>query len=160
LRLTVACIGKLKAGSEKSLADDYAQRIQATGKGAGIKSLTIVERMESQRATAAERMAEEAAAILKALPEGCDIIALDERGTVMSSQAFSAFLQRKADSGVSDLVFVIGGADGHGDALRQKASAMLAFGPMTWPHRLVRIMLLEQIYRAVTILINHPYHRS
>jgi 23S rRNA (pseudouridine1915-N3)-methyltransferase len=160
LRLTVACIGKLKASAEKDLADDYAQRIQAAGKGAGIKALTIVERLESQRATAQERMAEEAAAILKALPAGCDIIALDERGTTISSAAFSALLQRKSQSGVAELAFVIGGADGHGDELRQKASAMLAFGPMTWPHRLVRIMVLEQIYRAVTILINHPYHRS
>lgn len=159
MRITLAAIGKLKAGPEKLLAEDYAARIPALGKKAGITGLIIKDWSESQRPDATQRMAEEEALLWSAAPQGSHIIALDERGKAPSSQAFAEKLRLLADRGQNDILFMLGGPDGHAAATREKASELLAFGPMTWPHRLARIMLLEQIYRSVTILVNHPYHR-
>lgn len=87
-------------------------------------------------------------------------VLLDERGKPMSSEDFAALLGRWRDEGVREARFLIGAADGHGDAARDKADLLLAFGPMTWPHILVRPLLIEQLYRATSILAGHPYHRS
>ena len=160
MRLTIAAIGKLKSGPEKLLAEDYASRIPVLGKKAGISLLTIKDWSESQRPDASQRMAEEEALLWSAAPAGAYTIALDERGKAPTSQAFAEKLRLLADRGQSDIIFMLGGPDGHAPATREKASELLALGPMTWPHRLARIMLLEQIYRSVTILVNHPYHRA
>lgn len=159
MRLHVAAIGKLKSGPEKMLAHDYASRIEAIGRKAGINSLKISDFLESQGQTPQQRMAEEAGILWSALPPSAHVIALDERGSSQSSEAFAARIAKLAEQGTTDLAFLIGGADGHDPATRKKANELMSFGAMTWPHRLVRIMLLEQIYRSVTILVNHPYHR-
>ncbi len=93
-------------------------------------------------------------------PAGAFLVALDEKGKAMDSKAFADFVAGRRDAGTHNLVFAIGGPDGHGDSLLDKAALRLAFGAMTWPHQLVRVMLAEQIYRAVTILSGHPYHRA
>ncbi len=159
MRLHVAAIGKLKSGPEKMLAHDYASRIDALGRKAGINSLKISDFSESQAQTSSQRMAEEAGILWAALPQAAHVIALDERGPSLSSEAFAARIARLAGQGIGDLAFIIGGADGHDPKTREKSNELMSFGAMTWPHRLVRIMLLEQIYRSVTILVNHPYHR-
>jgi 23S rRNA (pseudouridine1915-N3)-methyltransferase len=87
-------------------------------------------------------------------------VLLDEHGKVMSSQELAALLGRWRDDGVREARFLIGAADGHGVAAREKADLLLGFGAMTWPHLLVRAMLAEQLYRATSILAGHPYHRS
>ena len=87
-------------------------------------------------------------------------ILLDERGKQLSSEEFATLLGRWRDEGVREARFLIGAADGHGDALRAKADLLLGFGPMTWPHLMVRAMLAEQLWRATSILAGHPYHRS
>ncbi|MDT9013626.1 MAG: hypothetical protein RL671_1070 [Pseudomonadota bacterium] len=87
-------------------------------------------------------------------------ILLDERGKQVSSEDFAALLGRWRDDGVREARFLIGAADGHGDAARNRADLLLGFGPMTWPHLLVRAMLAEQLWRATSILAGHPYHRS
>jgi 23S rRNA (pseudouridine1915-N3)-methyltransferase len=87
-------------------------------------------------------------------------IVLDERGATMSSEAFAALLGRWRDDGVRETRFVIGAADGHNPATREDADLLLAFGPATWPHLMLRAMLLEQLWRATSILAGHPYHRS
>lgn len=160
MRLYIASIGRLKAGAEKTLADDYADRINAMGKKAGISNLKIGEWPESQNATADQRMRDEAQILWAAVPAAATNIVLDERGKSHSSEEFAGLIRKCADQGVGDLVFMIGGPDGHTPETRTKASHIIALGPMTWPHRLLRIMLLEQIYRSVTIMVNHPYHRS
>ena len=160
MRLTIAAIGKLKSGPEKLLAEDYASRIPAMGKKAGIPALNIKDWSESQRPDASQRMAEEEALLWSAASAGAYVIALDERGKAPTSQAFAEKLRLLADRGQSNVIFMLGGPDGHAPATREKADELLALGPMTWPHRLARIMLLEQIYRSVTILVNHPYHRA
>ncbi len=90
----------------------------------------------------------------------CRLVLLDERGTALSSEDFAALLARWRDAGVREARFMIGAADGHSDAERAGADLLLAFGPATWPHLLARAMLLEQLYRATTILAGHPYHRA
>jgi len=87
-------------------------------------------------------------------------VLLDERGKLMSSEAFAELLGRWRDEGVRECRFLIGAADGHGDAAREGADLLLGFGAMTWPHLLVRAMLAEQLWRATSILAGHPYHRA
>ena len=160
MKLLVAAIGHLKSGAEKELAADYEARIKATGKQAGISALLIKDWAESRLANAAQRTAAEAINLWSGVPEATPVVVLDERGPAMSSAAFARFLGQQADGGSKQLTFMIGGPDGHDPETRAKATVLLGFGPMTFPHRLVRVMLLEQIYRAVTILVNHPYHRN
>ena len=102
----------------------------------------------------------EGALILQALPKGAALVALDERGEVMTSPDFAALLARHAETGTRDLAFAIGGADGHPAAVRARADARLSFGKMVWPHMLARVMLSEQLYRAASILSGGPYHRG
>jgi len=87
-------------------------------------------------------------------------VLLDERGKQMSSSEFAALLERWRDDGMRETRFLIGAADGHGDAARAEADLLLGFGPMTWPHLMVRAMLAEQLWRATSILAGHPYHRE
>ena len=160
MRLAIAAIGKLKAGPEKLLAEDYATRIPALGKKVGITALKIKDWSESQRADATQRISEEAVQLWSAVPAGSFVIALDEKGKSPTSANFAASLAKRAYQGQADLIFLLGGPDGHAAETRVRANELLALGPMTWPHRLARVMLLEQIYRSVTILVNHPYHRA
>lgn len=98
--------------------------------------------------------------LIAAVPTGARVVALDERGKSLDSPAFAALLKRWQDEGVGDLAFVIGGAEGLSGALLARADLTLSFGPMTWPHLLVRVLLAEQLYRAQCILDGHPYHRG
>ena len=104
-------------------------------------------------------MAAEAALLEKAIPSGSLACILDERGRVMSSPDFADQIAQWRDTGRQDVAFVIGGADGLDPGLRDKADFALSFGPMVWPHMLVRVMLAEQLYRAASILAGSPYHR-
>ena len=160
MRLSVIAVGRLKAGPEKTLAEDYLARAEGLGRKAGISRIAVTEFAESQAATAPSRIAEESRLIAGALPQKAFSIVLDERGKTLSSEAFSTLLRKHIDGGTQDLAFVIGGPDGHAPQTREHAGLLLSFGAMTWPHRLVRVLLFEQIYRAVTIMVNHPYHRS
>ena len=153
MRLGIIAVGRLKAGPEKLLAEDYLKRLEGAGRKAGILGVRVQEFSESQASSAAARMAEEARQVAAALPQKAFAVVLDERGPSMASDAFAGLLQRHLDQGTADLAFLIGGPDGHAPETRQKAGLMLSLGPMTWPHRLVRL------YRAATIITGHPYHR-
>lgn len=159
MHLSVIAVGKLKAGPEKSLAEDYRTRAEGLGRKVGITKLTVTDFGESQHPTATARIADEARHIAAALPPKAFVIVLDERGPSLSSEAFATILKRQIDSG-ADITVVIGGPDGHAAETRDNADLLVSFGAMTWPHRLVRVMLFEQIYRAVTIMAGHPYHRA
>jgi 23S rRNA (pseudouridine1915-N3)-methyltransferase len=160
LKVTIAAIGRMKSGPEADLLDTYLTRARQQGRQAGLSSISIHEFAESRKPDTAARKAEEASALLAVCPPGASIIALDERGKTLSSQQFADTLRHELDTGTSDLVFCIGGPDGHGDAVHSAAKLTVSFGRMSWPHKLARAMLGEQIYRAVTILVNHPYHRE
>ncbi len=160
MRLAIIAAGRLKPGPERSLAEDYLTRAQGLGRSCGVSRITVTEFGESQAATAAARMAEEGRLMMAALPPRGFSVVLDERGKAMSSTAFADVLRRHLEGGTGDMAFLIGGPDGHAPDVRESSGLTLGFGPMTWPHRLVRVMLLEQIYRAITILAGHPYHRA
>ena len=153
-------MGRLKPGPEKLLAEDYRERASGLGRKAGLSKIAVMEFAESQASSAAARMGEEAKLIAGALAPRAFTIVLDERGKPMASENFAGLLRKHLDGGTQDLSFLIGGPDGLAPETRDNAGLLLSFGPMTWPHRFVRVMLFEQIYRAVTILLNHPYHRA
>ncbi len=160
MRLVVVCIGRLKQGPERDLADRYRERFDDVGRKLGFRGLEIHEIPESRARDAASRIAEEAAAISALIPEKYVLVALDERGQNVDSATFARHLGRWRDEGSANTIFIIGGADGLSPDLQRKAKLRIAFGTATWPHQMVRVMLLEQIYRAATILAGHPYHRA
>jgi 23S rRNA (pseudouridine1915-N3)-methyltransferase len=160
MRLMVAAIGRLKSGSERELAERYRNRAEQLGRRIGFRSTDIVEIRESRAQDVGKRMIEESIALMNIIPDKAVTVIMDERGENLDSAALAALLRRWRDDGRPAAVFVIGGDDGLAESLRERASLRLAFGAATWPHQLVRVMLLEQIYRAVTILSGHPYHRA
>jgi 23S rRNA (pseudouridine1915-N3)-methyltransferase len=125
-----------------------------------VPPVAIVELEVRQRLPARALKAREAALILEALPARARLIALDERGAMWSSRGLADRLAAWRDQGMAELAFAIGGADGLGPEVLDRADAILSLGPMTWPHLLVRSLLLEQLYRAQQILAGHPYHRK
>jgi len=160
MRLVVAAIGRLKDGPERELAERYRKRAEQTGRRIGFRQTEVVEIRESRAADVGKRMIEESIALMNVIPDKAAIVILDERGDALGSAALAGLLQRWRDDGRPAAVFIVGGDDGLASSLRDKATLRLAFGTATWPHQLVRVMLLEQLYRAMTILSGHPYHRA
>lgn len=156
MRVHVCAIGRIRSGEpERALIDDYVGRFNRTGRPLGLGPLTETE-IDDRKGGG---MAAEADLLSRAVPAGALLVVLDERGTTMSSPDFAADLARWRDAGRQDLALLIGGADGIAPHLRDRADAAISFGRMVWPHRLVRVMLAEQLYRAATILGGGPYHR-
>ena len=160
MRIVVAAVGRLKQGPERELAERYRKRAADAGRGIGLRGVEIVEIRESKASETEKRIVEEAIALANLIPEGAVRIVLDERGENFSSVELKDRIAKWRDAGRPAAVFVIGGADGLGPGLRDGADLTLAFGAATWPHQIARIMLLEQIYRAATLLAGHPYHRA
>lgn len=155
MKLKIAAIGRQSPGPEKTLVEDYLARAGAAGRALALGPVTLTEIDERK----ARRQAEQGAKLLEAAGSG-HMIALDERGKTLTSPDFARLLEKLRDQGVAETTFLIGGADGHDRALRERADRLLSFGPMVWPHMLARVMLAEQIYRAVSILGGSPYHRA
>jgi 23S rRNA (pseudouridine1915-N3)-methyltransferase len=160
VKLLLVAVGRLKAGPERELLARYAERCVSSGRKLGFGGFEIREIDESRARRPEDRKAEEAAAILSLLPAPSKIICLDERGRALSSEDFAKKLGDWRDSGAGACALVIGGPDGLDPSLREKADLTLAFGAMTWPHQIVRALAAEQIFRAMTILSGHPYHRA
>jgi len=152
MRLHVIAVGRLNGGPHEALGRHYAERITWP--------LSIREVEEKRPLSPSELREREGALLLAATPKLATLVALDARGQSLASEAFAERLARWRDAGVADLAFLIGGAEGLADAVRQKAALVLSLGSMTWPHLLARGMLLEQLYRAQQILAGHPYHRG
>jgi len=151
----VLAVGKA-AGAERELCARYAGRAAQAGRAMGVHRVTVEEVPD---AAGPGRAAEEGARLLKRRPQGV-LVALDERGAAWSSADLAEALRRWADRGAGNAAFAIGGADGHPDAVREAADAVVALSAMTLPHLLARVVILEQIYRAITICVGHPYHRA
>lgn len=156
MRLHIIAVGRLRAGPEKDLIDDYITRFDRTGRALGLGPCKVIE-VEDRKGGG---MAAEAALLERAVPTGALICALDERGTVETSPQFANRLGGWRDTGRSDVALIIGGADGIDPSLRAKVDHKLSFGKMVWPHMLVRVMVAEQLYRAASILSGGPYHRA
>lgn len=155
MRVHICAMGRLRTGPERDLIDDYSTRFDRTGRGLGLGPLEVRE-VEDRKGGG---MSAEADLLRRALPAGSAVIALDERGKVMSSPEFAQMMARYRDQGRSDLAFVIGGADGIDPGLRADCDGALSLGKMVWPHMLARVMLVEQLYRGASILAGAPYHR-
>jgi 23S rRNA (pseudouridine1915-N3)-methyltransferase len=156
MRVIIAAVGRLRDGPEAAMTADYVARANAAARSLGFKSFELIE-VEGK--PAGDQRAE-AGALFKATPDTSRKILLDERGAEWASRQMAEKLARWRDDGVPALTFWIGGADGASQSLKDQADEKLAFGRQTWPHRLVRVMISEQIYRAVTILSGNPYHRD
>jgi 23S rRNA (pseudouridine1915-N3)-methyltransferase len=160
MRIVIAAVGRLKAGPDRELAERYRDRAAKVGRALGIRGIEIIEVRESRAREAERRITEEAIALASIVPDSAVTALLDSRGENYSSDSFTGRLRGWRDGGREAVCFIVGGADGLGAALRDRADLLLAFGAATWPHQLVRIMLMEQIYRAMTMLARHPYHRE
>lgn len=160
MHVVVIAVGRLKQGPERDLAERYLGRATDLGRRLGIRSVSVHELAESRAREAQSRIADEATQIAALIPEGSTVVALDERGKNIGSDDIARAFGQWRDTGVGTLVFVIGGADGLSPDFARRADLKLAFGAATWPHQMVRIMVMEQIYRALTILAGHPYHRA
>ncbi len=159
MRLGLLCVGRMKAGPERELFQRYTQRI-AEFRNLGLQGLEVKEVSESRARAVAPRIGEEGEALLAALPAEATLAVFDERGEAASSVDFAGFIEKERDRGRANLWFAIGGAEGLDAALRERAVVAYSFGKMTLPHQFVRILAAEQIYRAMTILAGHPYHRE
>jgi 23S rRNA (pseudouridine1915-N3)-methyltransferase len=160
LRLQVLCVGRLKAGPERELVARYGERIAPAGRPLGLGPVDIREVDESRARRAGDRKIDEALRLAALLPEGAVLWALDQTGANLSSEDFARDIAKLRAAGTSALAFAIGGADGFDESLLLRANRKIAFGKLTLPHQIVRVVLLEQIYRATTILSGHPYHRG
>ncbi|MGO4437268.1 23S rRNA (pseudouridine(1915)-N(3))-methyltransferase RlmH [Rhizobium sp. RAF56] len=159
MRIGLFAVGRLKAGPEKDLAARYLDRFAKAGPAIGLELSKVSEVAESRASNSDTRKREEAALLVKSLPDTCVLVLLDERGKAFDSETFAGLIRDYRDQGKRDMVIAIGGADGLDPALYERADTTLCLGKMTWPHQLVRILIAEQLYRAVTILSGHPYHR-
>lgn len=156
MRAEIRAVGRIKSGPERSLVDDYLSRATALGRGIGLGP--VVEREFDPRSL--KDKAAETQALTGDLAPGALVFALDETGKSMTSLAISEAISRARDDGVREAVFLIGGADGHARHLLPPNARLLAFGAATFAHKLVRVMLAEQIYRAVSLIAGTPYHRE
>jgi 23S rRNA (pseudouridine1915-N3)-methyltransferase len=156
LKITLAAVGRMKPGPEHALLGDYLDRAGQAGRQLALGPFAVTEVDERK----ARDRAAQSARLIEAIPPGATAIALDERGKTLSSTDFAKMLATLRDRGAGETVFLIGGADGHDKGLRNRADRLLSFGPMVWPHMLARVMLAEQLYRAVSILAGGPYHRA
>ena len=155
MRIAILAIGRLGRAPEAALARDYAERATAAGRSLGLGPVEILEAESRKPGKPAE-----ADALAALLAPGDHLIACDEHARPATSRDFAQSIAKLRDRGARRLAFAIGGADGLDTSLLERADQTLAFGAQTWPHALVRAMLAEQVYRAVTILAGSPYHRD
>jgi 23S rRNA (pseudouridine1915-N3)-methyltransferase len=160
MRIFVAAVGKLKDVEERAITERYAKRFDGSGKAIGLGPIAVRELAESRATNADDRKRDEATRLLKEVGAGDFTIALDPKGRSITSEAFAGLLAEKRDAAVKACSFLIGGPDGHGDALLNAAHVKLSLGTLTLPHGLARVVLIEQLYRAATMLSGHPYHRA
>jgi len=159
VKLLLVGVGRLKSGPERELVARYAERCAGGGRKIGLTAFDLREIDESRARRPDDRKAEEAQALRAQLPAGARVICLDERGRTMDSEAFAARIGEWRDAAAPTCAVVIGGPDGLDPEFCTRADLVLAFGALTWPHQLVRVLAAEQLFRAMTILSGHPYHR-
>jgi 23S rRNA (pseudouridine1915-N3)-methyltransferase len=162
MNIGVFVIGRMKTGPERELVARYLERFDKSAPAIGLGFGGLIEKPESRLPDAQQRRREEAFWLTSHLDAQSStlLVLLDETGKSLPSEMLAETIGKKRDAGTRHMVFAIGGADGHDEMLKSRAELVLSFGAATWPHQMVRIMLAEQLYRCVTILSGHPYHRS
>jgi 23S rRNA (pseudouridine1915-N3)-methyltransferase len=154
LKLTILAVGPTKSGPEHDLTHDYCKRFGPLASPLGLSGIDLIT------VKSGGGLEKEGTRLLEKVPKGAQVLRLDEHGANWSSVKFAEKLAFWRDEGGRALVFMIGGAEGYSDAVRKAYPATLAFGPQTWPHLLVRVLLAEQLYRAASILARTPYHKA
>ena len=152
MHIHILTVGRDRQGPTADLAQDYLKRCPWR--------ISMTDIPPRRQGSVTQRLAEEAAKLKQLIPDNAPLILLDERGQDLSSRDLAKRIESFQHEGIRSICFVVGGADGLDPGLQKQASLKLAFGRATWPHRLIKIMLLEQLYRASTILSGHPYHRD
>lgn len=160
MRLIIAAVGRLKDGPERELYERYIERANAAGRAVGLAPVETLEIAESPARRPPDRVADDSARLEGAVPKGARRILLDARGRNLSSEEFASRLVAMRNGGAGTAAFLIGGAEGLSLSANAALDLTISFGPATFPHQIVRILLAEQIYRAITILSGHPYHRA
>ncbi|MEM7618914.1 MAG: 23S rRNA (pseudouridine(1915)-N(3))-methyltransferase RlmH [Pseudomonadota bacterium] len=160
MRLNLIAVGRLKQGPERELCARYAERFNAQGRHYSLGPINIIEIQESKASSRSERIVQEASLLSKKLPSHSPIITLDERGKHLDSKQLSGEVKMLRDQGASQISLIIGGPDGVCSSIKNRATLILSLSAMTLPHAFARILLLEQLYRSVTIMAGHPYHRE
>jgi 23S rRNA (pseudouridine1915-N3)-methyltransferase len=160
LEISVLAVGRMKAGAERELCERYLERARKVGPKLGLRGFGVEEIAESRAGRAAERIAAEEVILAQRLRDGDRIVCLEVAGELISSENLATTLKKDAEASVARTVFIIGGPDGLGRAILEKSQRRIAFGRMTLPHQIVRVIMAEQLYRATTILSGHPYHRA
>lgn len=163
MRITFLAVGQIRGSKEAALFDDYSQRIQVGGRAIGITHFEATEIKTRKGLSGEARANEDRAQITNAIQAmrresgALTLILLDERGKTIDSREFSGKVNHWMETG--NICFVLGGADGFDDSIRSQADFILSLGKMVFPHLLARVFLAEQVWRAISILSNHPYHR-
>ncbi|MBL7924324.1 MAG: 23S rRNA (pseudouridine(1915)-N(3))-methyltransferase RlmH [Bacteroidia bacterium] len=156
MKIKFICINKTRSGWIRDGMDEYLQRLR--------RYITVelkeVEVNNSAKKGKADLVLEEAQKVLGCMKAGDHLVLLDEKGKMQDSEAFAQWLNRKFVTIQGDLVFVVGGAYGFHDVLKEKSVEMISLSKMTFTHQMVRVVFIEQVYRAMTILNNEPYHHS
>ena len=160
MQVTLFSVGKLKKNRTLELFEEYNKGLHGNLKLIGVHNYCIKEIPQSKESTAALRSEQEGKKLLSLVDNTTRLILLDERGENLTSREFASYLKKSIDDGVSNIIFSIGGTDGFCPQVRSRADKLISFGKLTWAHQLARIMLVEQLYRATTIILNHPYHRD
>ncbi len=160
MRLSIAAIGRLKAGPETSLIERYCDLATGLGRSCSLGPLQIQDFPEGRSSQLEPRRNDEADRLLAATSQASVRVLLDERGKQLTSPELADYLAHQRDDGAREVAFLIGGADGHGAPARSACALSLSLSKMTLPHGLARIMLAEQLYRSITIIAGHPYHRA
>lgn len=156
MKITLRCANVVRSGPERDLIDDYLKRASGLVGRCGIHSINE-QQIDLRKC---KTRTEETRKLLSDIPAGAAIIALDERGKSLTSRQVAQFVESKAQSGTRELFIVIGGADGFEPQDLPAGIGKWSFGSNTWPHKLVRVMLAEQMYRALSIMAGSPYHRD
>ncbi len=151
LKIEVIAVGRLKRGPLFELVEEYEKRL---------KWSLRIHQIESRYNDSSQTNIDENQKILEKIDPDAFVVVMDERGGGLRSLDFAQTMQTVEDNGSDKMQFIIGGADGLSEEMRDRANLLLSFGQQTWPHMLARVMLLEQIYRAQQILAGHPYHRE
>jgi 23S rRNA (pseudouridine1915-N3)-methyltransferase len=160
LRIGILAVGRLKAGPERDLCGRYLDRGRQAGRALGFRGFEVLEVAEGRGARPEERKAEEGESLARSLDRTAAAIGLDARGDLVDSAEFAAMLRQALESGRPGATFLIGGPDGLSRRVLEGCARKVALGRVTWPHQLARILVAEQLYRAMTILSGHPYHRA
>ena len=155
MKFSIFCIGKLRKCPEKEIFQKYVLRFNELGKQLNFKFDKLIE-IDSKKFPYKKNQSKK---IEVSIPNGAYTILLDEKGEQLDSVSFASFIMQLRNKGEKDVAFMIGGADGVAEALKDESDTIISLGKMVWPHVLVRIMLIEQLYRSASILTSKPYHR-